>query len=237
MSRSAAQQLGGTHRRPALRSATPRTPALPGAVQPRRDSGLRRTVDVVAAAAGLVCAGPILVALAGAVRLTSPGPAIYRQVRVGRDGAPFAILKLRTMVDGSDRGAPSVSGTTDPRVTPLGRRLRATRLDELPQLVNMLRGDMTLIGPRPEVPRFLEHYSDAERQLLRVRPGVIGPGALLFAHDQAGELDAADDPDLVYVTHHLHPKLALDLDYVCHRTLRRDLSLLAGAARTLLGRS
>ena len=237
MNRSAAQQLGGTHRRPALRSAAPRAPALPSAVQPRRDSGLRRTVDVVAAAVGLVCAGPPLVVLAAAVRLTSPGPAIYRQDRVGRDGIPFSILKLRTMVVGSDRGGPSVSGTADPRVTPLGRRLRAARLDELPQLVNLLRGDMTLIGPRPEVPRFLEHYSPAERQLLRVRPGIIGPGALLFAHDQARELDAADDPDLVYVARHLHPKLAQDLDYVCHRTLSRDLSLLAAAARMPLGGS
>ncbi|GAA1256102.1 sugar transferase [Oryzihumus leptocrescens] len=232
MTRPAAQQLGGTHR-----SSARLGPGRRRGPQPRRDSALRRTVDVVAAAVGLVCAGPLLVVLAAAIRLTSPGPAIYRQDRVGRDGIPFSILKLRTMVVGSDRGGPSVSGTADPRVTPLGRRLRATRLDELPQLVNLLRGDMTLIGPRPEVPRFLEHYSQAERQLLRVRPGVIGPGALLFAHDQARELDTADDPDLVYVARHLHPKLARDLDYVCHRTLSRDMSLLSAAARTLLGGS
>ncbi|MDP9219606.1 MAG: sugar transferase [Actinomycetota bacterium] len=193
------------------------------------DSRLRRSVDIVVATTGLALSWPMLVVLVAAVRLSSRGPAIYRQTRVGRDEQPFKIWKFRTMIAEADRDGPMVSGRADPRVTPLGRRLRSSRLDELPQLVNLLRGDVTLIGPRPEVLRFLDFYTGDERQLLRVRPGVIGPGALLFATAQADELDDFGDPDGYYTAHHLHPKLALDLDYLRDRTLRRDLELIARA--------
>ncbi|MGZ4493542.1 MAG: sugar transferase [Nocardioides sp.] len=203
---------------------------------PPRDTAGRRIVDVLVAVTGLVAFGPLLAGLMVAVRRSSPGPAIFRQTRVGRDETVFVILKLRTMADGSDRQGALVTGSTDPRVTPLGRWLRATRLDELPQLVNLLRGDMTLVGPRPEVPRFLPYYTDEERHLLRVRPGVIGPGALHFASEQAQELDDAEDPEAAYVTRHLHPKLQLDLDYLASRSLRDDLGLLVATARLVLGR-
>lgn len=189
------------------------------------DSATRRAVDVLVAGLGLIGLAPILAGLAGAVRLTSRGPVIFRQVRVGRGGRQFRILKLRSMVAGTQPG-PLVSGTADPRVTPVGSWLRRTRLDELPQLVNLLRGELTLIGPRPEVPRFVGEYTDAERELLRVRPGIIGPGALLFAAEQAAELDDVDDPEQHYLEAQMHPRLALDLDYVQHRSLRRDLSLI-----------
>jgi lipopolysaccharide/colanic/teichoic acid biosynthesis glycosyltransferase len=199
------------------------------------DSGLRRSVDIVVATTGLAFSWPMLLALVVAVRLSSRGPAIYRQTRVGRDEQPFKIWKFRTMVAEADRAGPMVSGRADPRVTPLGRRLRSSRLDELPQLVNLLRGDVTLIGPRPEVLRFLAFYTGDERQLLRVRPGIIGPGALLFATAQADELDGLGDPDGYYAAHHLHPKLALDLDYLRDRTLSRDLKVVARAAGLCAG--
>jgi lipopolysaccharide/colanic/teichoic acid biosynthesis glycosyltransferase len=131
---------------------------------------------------------------------------------------------------------PLVSGAADPRITRLGSWLRRTRLDELPQLINLLRGELTLVGPRPEVERFIPYYTPAEREMLRVRPGIIGPGALLFATDQSQELDAADDPDAYYVEHHLHPRLDLDIEYLAHRTLRRDLSLVARAVSVATGR-
>jgi lipopolysaccharide/colanic/teichoic acid biosynthesis glycosyltransferase len=199
------------------------------------DSRLRRSVDIVVATTGLALSSPMLLALVAAVRLSSRGPAIYRQTRVGRDEHLFKIWKFRTMVAKADRAGPMVSGRADPRVTPLGRRLRSSRLDELPQLVNLLLGDVTLIGPRPEVLRFLDFYTEDERQLLRVRPGVIGPGALLFATAQADELDDLGDPDGYYAAHHLHPKLALDLDYLRDRTLSRDLKLVAHAAGLCAG--
>ena len=190
------------------------------------DSLTRRVVDIAVAAFGLVGLAPLLGALAAAVRATSPGPAIFRQARVGRGGEEFRILKLRTMVDGP-ADAPLVSGTADSRITPLGAWLRRSRLDELPQLVNLLRGDLTLVGPRPEVARFVTSYTAAERELLRVRPGIIGPGALLFATEQASALDRTDDPEQYYRETQLHPRLALDLEHLRHRSVRRDVALVA----------
>jgi lipopolysaccharide/colanic/teichoic acid biosynthesis glycosyltransferase len=212
-----------------IRSELPRVPVRPIGRPVVVDSRLRRCVDVVAAVCGLALAWPLLVGLGVAIRLTSPGPAIFRQIRVGRAGRSFEIWKFRTMVAGADRAGPMVSGRADPRITPLGQWLRGNRLDELPQLVNLLRGDLTLVGPRPEVPRFIGSYTAAERDLLRVRPGIIGPGALLFATTQSGELDQAADPDAYYVLHHLHPKLTLDLEYLTDRRLSRDVALVARA--------
>jgi len=205
-------------------------------VQNLHDTALRRCADLFVALAGLVLLGPVLLVLMLAVRLTSPGPALYLQTRVGRGQWEFSIVKLRTMAVGSDRQGGLVTGSADPRVTSLGRFLRSCRLDELPQLVNLLRGDMTLVGPRPEVPRFLPFYTERERTLFQVRPGVIGPGALLFATEQVQELDDADDPERVYVTQHLHPKLRCDLEYLVHRSLRHDLRLLLETAWVVGGR-
>jgi lipopolysaccharide/colanic/teichoic acid biosynthesis glycosyltransferase len=200
----------------------------------RPDSRLRRLVDVGVGAVGLLVLAPLLLVLAVVVRCSSPGPVVFRQARVGRGGDDFTVWKFRSMVADPQGAAPAVSGRDDPRITPAGRFLRATRLDELPQLVNLVRGDMTLIGPRPEVRRFLPAYTAEELLLLRVRPGVVGPGAVLFAREQSHQLDVAVDPDAFYVEHHLHPKLALDLDYLRNRTLRRDLHLLGVAVRTVL---
>nr|WP_167108373.1 sugar transferase [Amycolatopsis granulosa] len=197
---------------------------------------MRRAADLAVAATALVVLLPLLVVIALAIRLTSRGPAVYRQRRVGRNGRPFLIWKFRTMVANAERIGPAVSGSADPRITRVGRWLRATRLDELPQLVNLLRGDMTLIGPRPEVERFILYYTPAERRLLTVRPGILGPGALLFAAAQSQELTHAADPEAHYVAHHLHPKLELDLAYLARRGLRADLALLARTVRIVLGR-
>lgn len=205
-----------------------------GALGP--DTGRRRVVDVVVAGAGLILCAPLMGVVGLLVRLTSAGPVLFRQERVGRDGRPFRIWKFRTMAaDAPSQGA-AVSGRTDPRVTRIGRYLRPARLDEMPQLVNILRGDMTLIGPRPEVPRFVAHYTEEERLTLRVRPGLIGPGGLLFAAEQSAELDEADDPDVFYIRHHLHPKLAADLAYLRDRRLRRDLQVVLAAGAALAGR-
>jgi lipopolysaccharide/colanic/teichoic acid biosynthesis glycosyltransferase len=193
----------------------------------RTDSALRRFADIAIACVLLIVLMPLLVSVALAIRLTSRGPAVYRQCRIGLAGRPFDIWKFRTMVDGADRIGPAVGGSGDPRITAVGRWLRRMRLDELPQLVNLLTGEMTLIGPRPEVERFIHYYTPAELVLLSVRPGVLGPGALLFAAEQCHELDTAADPEAVYVARHLHPKLALDLAYLRRRGFATDLRLLA----------
>jgi lipopolysaccharide/colanic/teichoic acid biosynthesis glycosyltransferase len=140
------------------------------------------------------------------------------------------------MVAGADRMGPSVSGRHDPRVTRLGAFLRATKLDELPQLVNVVKGEMTLIGPRAEVPRYLPHYTAEERAILSVRPGLTGPGQVYFTTNQAAELDSVEDPETHYVERQLHPKLALDLDYLRRRSLRADAAILAGTLALLFGR-
>jgi lipopolysaccharide/colanic/teichoic acid biosynthesis glycosyltransferase len=190
------------------------------------DSAIRRAVDVLVAGIALMIAGPVIVLLAAAVRLTSRGPAFYRQARAGRSGEQFMILKLRSMVSGADRAGPLVTSRGDSRVTAVGAVLRATKLDELPQLINMLRGDMTLIGPRPEVPRFISYYDEEELGILSVRPGLTGPGQIFYTHVQQSAVVDDLDPEQRYVARELHPKLALDLDYLRRRGLGFDLLIL-----------
>ena len=188
-------------------------------------------MDVLVAGIALMIAGPLIALLAAAVRLTSRGPAFYRQARLGSGGEQFTILKLRSMVSGADRDGPLVTSRADSRVTVLGVLLRAAKLDELPQLINVLRGDMTLIGPRPEVPQFLACYNAEEREILSVRPGLTGPGQIFYTQvQQAAVLDGVN-PEEHYANCELHAKLAVDLDYLRRRSLRLDLSILV---RTVL---
>jgi lipopolysaccharide/colanic/teichoic acid biosynthesis glycosyltransferase len=186
------------------------------------DTWLRRLVDIVVAATALLLLSPVLLVIGVAVMVDSRGPAFYRQQRVGRLGRTFAILKFRSMVADAEKLGALVSGRRDPRVTRVGALLRATKLDELPQLINVIKGEMTLIGPRAEVMRYVLHYTPRELQLLGVRPGLTGPGQLLFTEEQAGHLDEADDPDVYYVNRQLHVKLAVDIGYLRSRSLWVD---------------
>jgi lipopolysaccharide/colanic/teichoic acid biosynthesis glycosyltransferase len=191
----------------------------------RADSWMRRAVDLIVSAVALAIWGPVIVALAAAVRLTSQGPAFYRQVRIGRSREPFTILKLRSMVTGADRVGPLVTSHGDSRVTRLGAVLRATKLDELPQLVNVLKGDMTLIGPRPEVPRYIPCYSSGELETLNVRPGLTGAGQIFYTQLQQAPVSGAEDPEHHYITYELPAKLGIDLEYLRRRSLGYDLTL------------
>lgn len=201
-----------------------------------RDSALRRAVDVVLAVAFLAVLAPVMVIIAWMIRRDSRGGVLFRQTRVGLMGEDFQIMKFRTMVVDADRAGPAVSGNADSRVTRIGGFLRKTKLDELPQLVNVLRGDMTLIGPRAEVPQYVAHYSQLERATLVVRPGLTGPGGIWFTRSQAAELDGCDDPERAYLERQLPEKLAMDLDYLRDRTLRRDLRILAETVGVLFVR-
>ena len=182
-------------------------------------------VDRVVAALALVVLSPVLALIAVVVRLSSPGPVIYRQVRVGQGGAPFRILKFRTMVDGADRLAANVSPAGDPRITPAGRVLRSWYLDELPQLVNVVRGDMRLVGPRPETPEYVAMYTPEERRVLLVKPGLVGPSTLGFM-DEAVQLAATGDPAGHYEAVLLHERVRLDLEYLDRRSAATDIQLL-----------
>ena len=197
-----------------------------------RDAGLG---DRVVAGLALVGLAPLMAAVAALVRLTSRGPVVYSQVRVGRDGRPFRIHKFRTMVEGADRLAANVSPAGDPRVTPVGRVLRACYLDELPQLVNIVRGEMALVGPRPETPEYVARYDDDERRVLLVRPGLVGASTLAFM-DEGDRLAAAPDPEAYYQDVLLHERVRLDLVHVADRSRWRDLRLLAHQAVAIVRR-
>jgi lipopolysaccharide/colanic/teichoic acid biosynthesis glycosyltransferase len=197
----------------------------------------KRGFDLVVATCALLLLAPLLLALAAWVRLDSPGPALFRQLRVGRGGRPFAIHKFRTMVvDAAQRG-PALTVGDDARITRAGRWLRRRRLDELPQLIDVVRGHMSLVGPRPELPRYVERYPPALREaLLALRPGLTDPAALAGL-DESAQLARAADPEREYLEVLLPRKLAQSLAYARRATLCSDIGVLWQTAATLLRRS
>ncbi len=201
----------------------------------RAEDALRRTVDITAAGAALVVLSPVLAVIAVAVKMDSPGPVIFRQQRVGRYGRPFTIYKFRTMR--VDQRGPSVTSADDDRITRLGRRLRATKLDELPQLVNVVKGDMSLVGPRPEVPEFASRWpADYRHLILSVRPGITDP-ITCDLRDEESLLASADEPAQYYEKVLLPQKARAYADYVARRTLRLDAATVARTLVALTGTS
>lgn len=192
----------------------------------RLDTPIRRLIDALMAAAALMLTAPVLLVTAMVVKVTSKGPVLYKQVRAGRSGHAFIMFKFRSMVVDAESTGPLVTEASDPRVTKVGALLRASKLDELPQLFNVLKGDMTLIGPRPEVARFLQWYTPEELGILRVRPGLTGPGQIFYTEVQASDRTQSGDPEQDYVNFQLHPKLSFDLDYLRRRSLWVDISVL-----------
>lgn len=188
----------------------------------------KRMLDVAVASAGLLVLSPLLLACALWVKLDSRGPALYRQARVGQGGRVFRIHKLRTMRVADDPAAPGLAITADrdPRITRAGAFLRASKIDELPQLVDVLLGDMSLVGPRPEVPHYVALYPEAMRAtLLSVRPGITDPASIAFRDEQA-LLARSADPDRTYREVVLPQKLALAADYVRRASFASDLAVL-----------
>ncbi|HYM66092.1 MAG TPA: sugar transferase [Patescibacteria group bacterium] len=186
---------------------------------------MKRAFDLTGAMIGLILTSPILLVAAIAVKLGSPGPAFYSGPRVGRGGTVFEIHKLRSMKIGAADSGPSVTAAGDPRVTPAGRFLRRTKIDELPQLWNVVKGEMSLVGPRPEHPDFVARFTERERRLLSVRPGMTGPAALEF-HDEERRLRVADPVD-TYVHEVLPRKLEIELGYLDSAGFVSDLVILA----------
>jgi lipopolysaccharide/colanic/teichoic acid biosynthesis glycosyltransferase len=195
----------------------------------------KRVFDIAVSLAALILLVPVLAVIALLVKLSSPGPVFYRQRRVSRGGRLFQLFKFRTMVVGADRLAPNVSATGDPRVTRVGSFLRRSYLDELPQLLNVLRGDMSLVGPRPETPEFVDLYTPEERRVLTVRPGLAGPSTLAFM-DEAELLARAPDPVSFYETTVLHERVRADLAYLERRSIGYDIRLLAQQVMAIVGR-
>jgi lipopolysaccharide/colanic/teichoic acid biosynthesis glycosyltransferase len=196
----------------------------------------KRLFDLLASAAALALLAPLLLALALWIVLDSGRPVLYRQQRVGRHGRPFRIHKFRSMRIDAERQGPLLTVGEDARVTRSGRFLRHWRLDELPQLIDVLRGDMSLVGPRPEVPRYLERVPAALRErVLAVRPGITDPVSLAHV-DEAALLAAAADPEREYVEVILPRKLEAAADYAARATFWSDLGVIARTLQLLVAR-
>jgi lipopolysaccharide/colanic/teichoic acid biosynthesis glycosyltransferase len=185
----------------------------------------KRFFDAIAAACALVLLSPILIAVALLVKLSSPGPVFFRQERVGRDGRIFRIAKFRSMFVATEPCGLPITSAGDPRITALGAQFRRFKLDELPQLWNVLTGEMSFVGPRPEVEKYVEHYSDVQRRVLSVRPGITDPASIFYRHEEK-LLDQQNDPEGYYQQVILPHKLDLNLKYIRHITLAGDLSLM-----------
>ena len=187
---------------------------------------MKRLFDIVFALTFLVLLSPLLLVFSLLVALTSPGGAFFRQVRVGKEGRAFRLLKFRTMRQGSEAKGQLTIGGRDPRVTGVGYFLRKTKLDELPQLWNVLCGDMSVDGPRPEVPRYVDLYTPEKRAVLSVRPGITGMASIDYI-DENEILARASDPESAYVRDVMPAKLALDLRYVRERSFALDLRIIS----------
>ncbi|HYT19827.1 MAG TPA: sugar transferase [Candidatus Polarisedimenticolia bacterium] len=186
---------------------------------------MKRTIDLMLAIVGVILLSPVLAAVALLIRLDSHGPIFYRGVRIGRYGNPFRIFKCRTMVEDAEKLGGATTPEDDPRVTRIGRFLRKYKLDELPQILNVITGDMSLVGPRPQVPWAVEMYTQDERTILNVRPGITDYASVRF-RDEGEILRGSANPDKDYFEK-IHPeKMRLSLEYVRKQSLWLDCRIL-----------
>ena len=185
----------------------------------------KRAMDIVLSAAALCVLWPVLLLIALAIVVDDPGPVFYRQVRVGRGGKPFRIFKFRTMVVDADKKGLSITVGRDSRITRVGALLRKTKLDELAQLLNVLAGQMSFVGPRPEVPRYVELYTPYQRQVLLVRPGITDYASIAYRNEN-DLLAGADDPERMYIETIMPDKIELNMKYLREISPLTDVRLI-----------
>lgn len=191
---------------------------------------MKRLFDIVLTLTALVVISPILIAIGLIVVLDSRGPMVYKQQRVGKNGKSFCLYKFRTMKHHSDKQGLLTIGERDPRITRIGYFLRKSKLDELPQLWNVLVGDMSIVGPRPEVKKYVDLYDERQRRVLNVRPGLTDPASLEYI-DENKILESFDHPEEAYINIVMPRKLELNLDYIERRSFFFDLFIMV---RTLM---
>jgi lipopolysaccharide/colanic/teichoic acid biosynthesis glycosyltransferase len=196
---------------------------------------VKRLFDIVFAGLGLLLLSPLLLAIAVSVKATSRGPVFYRGERLGRYGRPFRVFKFRTMVPNAEKVGPlATAGDEDPRITKVGRFLRKYKLDELPQLINVFVGDMSLVGPRPEAALYFAYYTPEEKEtILSVRPGITDYGSLYF-HDEDKLLAGADDPVKAYIEKVKDKKVRIQMDYIRDMSLWVDIKIIFQTIATIL---
>jgi lipopolysaccharide/colanic/teichoic acid biosynthesis glycosyltransferase len=185
----------------------------------------KRMLDVALSAVGLFLLLPIFALMSLCIKATSRGPVFYGQKRVGKDGHPFQLIKFRSMDVLGSGAAPGITVSGDKRVTPLGGILRRYKIDELPQLWNVLRGEMSLVGPRPELPKYTVGYSSEQNAVLSVRPGITCPASLAYRHEEEA-LSRSEDPEQFYLEVILPDKLARNVSYIRDISLQADLRIL-----------
>jgi lipopolysaccharide/colanic/teichoic acid biosynthesis glycosyltransferase len=188
---------------------------------------MKRLLDIIVSGLGLLLLSPLLACVGIAVKLGSPGPVFFRQQRVGIHFRPFSILKFRTMVTDAPRLGGLITVGADPRITRVGRLLRKTKIDELPQLFNVLRGEMSLVGPRPEVSHYVDMFRRDYEEILSVRPGITDLASIQY-RDESSILANAEHPDEEYVGRILPEKIRLAKEYVRRRSLSLDLAIISG---------
>ena len=186
---------------------------------------MKRLFDILLSGLGLVIISPLLLIVAIWIKLDSPGPIFYRQVRVGRYNKDFGIFKFRSMRIGSDKGSLVTIGGRDPRITRSGYFIRKFKIDELPQLINVLVGDMSLVGPRPEVRHYVNYWTEEQMHVLDVRPGITDPASIKFRNENE-LLAQAEDPEKYYIEVIMQEKIKLYLDYVKKNSLWYDIKLI-----------
>lgn len=186
---------------------------------------MKRLFDIFASGLGLIALSPLFVVLAVWIKCDSRGPVFYRQTRVGKDNKDFRLFKFRSMRPDSDKLGLITVGGRDPRVTRSGYYIRKYKLDEFPQLINVFRGDMSLVGPRPEVRKYVDMYSPEQMRVLSVRPGITSLASIRYRNENE-ILAAAADPDKTYIEQVMPDKLAIDLEYVDRATLLNDIKLI-----------
>jgi lipopolysaccharide/colanic/teichoic acid biosynthesis glycosyltransferase len=195
---------------------------------------LKRIFDLIVASGSLLFLSPFLIIVSCIIKLTDRGPVFYRGVRAGRYDHAFKIFKFRSMVVNADKIGGSSTADGDPRITAIGIFLRKYKLDELPQFINVLFGDMSIVGPRPEVQYYVDLYTEEEKVILGVRPGITDFASLWNA-DEGAILAGADDPDKVYMEEIRPEKLRLQMEYVHQRSLWIDIKIIVQTISTILG--
>ena len=186
---------------------------------------MKRIFDILVSGIGLICLSPLLLIVAIWIKLDSPGPFIYRQVRVGRYNKDFRIFKFRSMRIGSDKGSLVTIGGRDPRITRSGYFIRKFKIDELPQLINVFIGDMSLVGPRPEVRHYVNYWTPQQMHVLDVRPGITDPASIKYRNENE-LLAQAEDPEKYYIEVIMQEKIKLYLDYAENSSFWYDIKLI-----------
>ena len=185
----------------------------------------KRLFDIISSSIGLLCLAPVFVVMAVWIKLDSRGPVFYRQTRVGRHGRDFTMFKFRSMRVGSDNGLQITVGERDPRITRSGYFIRRYKIDELPQLINVFLGDMSIVGPRPEVRKYVDLYSEEQRNVFQVRPGITDPASIKYRNENE-LLSLVDAPESYYIDVIMPDKLTVNLEYVRHQTFMGDIKII-----------